>query len=45
MVDTKAEGVQGMHDLSLDKGVLTSKGKNVKLGSGIRLVVRADILG
>jgi hypothetical protein len=45
VVDTKAEGTQGMHDLSLDNGVLTSKGKNVKLGSGVRLVVRADILG
>jgi hypothetical protein len=45
VVDTKAIGVQGMHDLSLDKGVLTSKGKNVKLGIGVRLVVRVDIFG
>jgi hypothetical protein len=45
VVDTKAEGVQGMRDLSLDNGVLTSKGKSVKLGSGMRLIVRADIFG
>jgi hypothetical protein len=44
VVDPKAIGVQGMHDLSLDKGVLTSKGKDVKLGIGVRLVVRVDIL-
>jgi hypothetical protein len=37
--------VQGMHDLSLDKGVLTSKGKNVKLGSGVRMIVHVDIFG
>jgi len=45
VMDTKAVGVQGMHDLQLENGVLTSKGKNVKLGSGVRLVVHADILG
>jgi hypothetical protein len=45
VVDTKAIGVRGMHDLSLDKGVLTSKGKNVKLGIGVRLVVRVDVFG
>jgi len=28
-------------DLSLDKGVLTTKGKNVKRGSAMPLVVRA----
>jgi hypothetical protein len=44
-VDPKAAGVQGMHDLSLDKGVLTSKGKNVKLGSGVRMIVHVDIFG
>jgi hypothetical protein len=43
-VDPKATGVQGMHDLQLENGVLTSKGKNVKLGSGVRLVVYVDIL-
>ncbi len=45
VVDTKARGVQGVNDLSLDKGVLTSKGKTVKLGSGLRLLVRVDIFG
>ena len=44
-MDMKYNGVQGMHDLSLDNGILTSKGKNVKLNGGVRLVVRADILG
>jgi hypothetical protein len=38
-------GVQGMHGLELNSGVLTSKGKNVKLGDGVRMVVRVDILG
>lgn len=44
VMDMKASGVQGMHDLSLDHGVLSSKGKSVKLGSGVRIVVRADVL-
>jgi hypothetical protein len=43
--DVKAAGVQGMHDLQLENGVVTSKGKNVKLGIGVRLVVKADIFG
>ena len=38
-------GVHGMDNLQLDNGVLTSKGKNVKLGSGVRMVVHIDILG
>jgi hypothetical protein len=41
----KSQGVQGMHDLQLDNGVLTSKGKQVKLGNGVRMIVRVDILG
>ena len=45
VIDPKSTGVHGIHDLSLDNGVLSSKGKNVKLGSGVRIVVRADILG
>jgi hypothetical protein len=45
VTDTKATGVQGVHDLQLENGVLTSKGKNVKLGGGVRLIVRADIMG
>ena len=38
-------GVHGMDNLQLDNGVLTSKGKNVKLGGGVRLIVHIDILG
>ncbi len=45
VMDMKASGVQGMDNLQLDNGVLTSKGKNVKLGGGVRMIVRADILG
>ncbi len=45
VVDVKAQGAQGIRDLSLNNGVISSKGKNVKLAHGMRLVVRADILG
>lgn len=45
VMDPKATGVQGMHDLSLANGVLTSNGKNVKLGGGVRIVVSAEIMG
>lgn len=38
-------GVQGIRDLSLDNGVLSSKGKQVKLGGGVRMIVRAEIFG
>jgi len=38
-------GVQGIDNLQLDNGVISSKGKNVKLNGGVRLVVRADFLG
>jgi len=41
----QSTGVQGMDSLQLDNGVLTSKGKNVKLNGGVRLVVRAEFLG
>jgi hypothetical protein len=41
----KSVGVQGIHDLELGQdGVLTSKGKHVKLDSGVRMIVRVDIL-
>ncbi|MGD1081671.1 MAG: hypothetical protein ABR881_25415 [Candidatus Sulfotelmatobacter sp.] len=40
-----AVGVQGMHGLELKDGVLTSKGKNVKLGDGVRMIVHVDIFG
>jgi hypothetical protein len=43
VIDTRATGVQGLDNLQLDNGVLTSKGKNVKLGSGDRMIVRVDI--
>jgi len=45
VIDPKATGVQGIHDLQLENGVLTSKGKNVKLGGGVRMIVHVDILG
>ena len=40
-----AVGVHGFDNLDLEDGILSSKGKNVKLGSGVRLIVHADILG
>jgi hypothetical protein len=43
--DPKATGVHGFDNLSLKDGVLSSKGKNVKLGGGVQLIVRVDILG
>jgi len=45
VMDPNSTGVQGMHDLSLDNGVLTSKGKQVKLGGGVRMLVHVDIFG
>ncbi len=42
---SQSVGVHGMDNLQLDNGVLTSKGKNVKLGSGVRMVVHVDIFG
>jgi hypothetical protein len=44
-MDPKSVGVQGMHDLQLENGVLSSKGKNVKLGKDVRMIVHVDILG
>jgi hypothetical protein len=44
-MNPKSVGVQGMHGLDLNDGVLSSKGKNVKLGDGVRMIVRVDILG
>jgi hypothetical protein len=44
-MNPKSTGVQGIHDLQLSDGVLSSKGKSVKLGSGVRMIVRVDILG
>jgi len=45
VMNPNATGVQGVHDLQLEDGVLSSKGKQVKLGSGVRMVVHVDILG
>jgi len=42
-MDPKSTGVQGIHDLSLEGGVLSSKGKQVKVGSGDRMIVHVDI--
>jgi len=44
-MDPKSVGVQGIDNLQLNDGVLTSKGKNVKLSSGVRMIVHVDILG
>ncbi len=44
-VTPQSVGVHGIDNLQLDNGVLTSKGKNVKLGGGVRLVVRVEIFG
>jgi hypothetical protein len=44
VLDPKSAGVQGMHDLKLEDGALSSKGKQVKLGGGVRIVVRAEFL-
>ncbi len=44
LASPSAEGVQGIKNLELDKmGMLTSKGKSVKLGIDVRLIVKAEI--
>jgi hypothetical protein len=45
VADPKSVGVQGIDNLQLSDGVLTSKGKNVKLGNGVRMIVHVDIFG
>jgi len=42
-MDPKSVGVQGMDNLQLEDGVIISKGKNVKLGGGVRMIVHVDI--
>lgn len=42
-VDPKSVGAHDMGDISLEDGVLRSKGKNLKLGNGVRLIVHVDI--
>ena len=44
-MNPKSAGVEGIDGLELKDGVLTSKGKNVKLGDGVRMIVRVEILG
>jgi hypothetical protein len=44
-VNPKSVGVQGIHGLELNDGVLSSKGKNVKLGDGVQMIVHVDIFG
>ncbi len=44
-MNPKSVGVQGLHGLELKDGVLTSNGKNVKLGDGVRMIVHVDIFG
>jgi len=41
--DPKSVGVQGIHNLELEDGMLSSSGKNVKLGTGVRMIVHVDI--
>jgi hypothetical protein len=45
MMTPQATGVQGIDNLQLNDGVLTSRGKNVKLGNGVRMMVHVDIFG
>lgn len=44
-MDPKAVGVHGMHGLDLKDGILTSKGKNVRLDGSMRMIVHIDIFG
>ena len=44
-MSTTSMGVQGLRGLALKDGVLTSNGKNVKLGDGVRMIVHVDIFG
>lgn len=43
-MDPKSVGVHGVRDLQLTDGELSSKGKSVKLGNGVRMIVHVDIL-
>jgi hypothetical protein len=45
VMNPKSVGVQGLHGLELNDGVVSSKGKNVKLSSGVQMILRVDILG
>lgn len=41
----QSSGVHGIGNLRLENGVLSSRRKSVKLGGGVRMIVRVDILG
>ena len=44
MLNSESTGVMGIRDLTLDKQyVLISNGKEVKLGEGTQLLIRAEI--
>jgi hypothetical protein len=44
VIDTRSVGAHGIDDLRLHNGVLTSMGKRVKLGDGVRIILRAEFL-
>ena len=45
MLTPESTGIHGVHNLELSAdGVLTSKGKNVKLDSGDQLIVKVELL-
>jgi hypothetical protein len=43
VAEPNSVGVHGIDNLQLQNGILTSKGKQVKLGSGDRMIVHVDI--
>jgi len=45
VMNSTAVGVYGMRGLELKDGVLTSKGKNVRLDGSMRMIVHIDIFG
>jgi hypothetical protein len=44
-MNPQSVGVHGIHGLELNDGALSSQGKNVKLGGGVQMIVKVDILG
>lgn len=44
LLTSQSTGVLGLHNLELDKNsILTSTGKEVKLDSGIQILIRAEV--
>lgn len=43
-MNPKSVGVHGIDNLQLENGVLHSKGKQVKLGGGVQMIVQAEIM-